>query len=97
METHLLALQAKMLLWTGFGWLFLGLYLGYDPLTVAWRAALGAFIAMWLTGKLLRQVAGVIEEDAANAAAEAQMAVEQAATKAAGQPANQASASGGRR
>ena len=79
METHLLALQARMLLWTGLGWLALGLWLGYDPVTVAWRAALGAFIGMWLTGKLLRQVAGVIEEAAAGAAAEAQMATEQAA------------------
>ena len=71
METHLLALQARMLLWTGLGWLALGLWLGYDPVTVAWRAALGAFIGMWLTG--------VIEEAAAGAAAEAQMATEQAA------------------
>jgi hypothetical protein len=78
MEAHLLALQARMLLWTGLGWLALGLWLGYDPVTVAFRAALGAFVAMWLTGKLLRQVAGVIEEAAASAAAEAQMAAEKA-------------------
>jgi hypothetical protein len=78
METHLLALQARMLLWTGLGWLALGLWLGYDPVTVAARAAVGAFVGMWLTGKLLRQVAGVIEEAAASAATEAQLAAEKA-------------------
>lgn len=83
METHLLALQAKVLLWTGLGWFSIGLYLGHDPLTIAWRAAVGAFVAMWLSGKLLHQVAGVIEEAAATHAAELQMAAEKAAEKAA--------------
>lgn len=81
METHLLALQAKVLLWTGLGWFIVGLYLGHDPLTIAWRAAIGAFVAMWLAGKLLHQVAGVIEEAAAAHEAELQMAAEKAAEK----------------
>lgn len=82
METHLLALQAKVLLWTGLGWFAVGLYLGHDPWSIAWRAAIGAFLAMWLSGKLLRQVAGVIEEAAAAHAAELQIAAEKAAGKA---------------
>lgn len=82
METHLLALQAKVLLWTGLGWFAMGLYLGHDPWTIAWRAAIGAFLAMWLSGRLLRQVAGVIEEAAAAHAAELQIAAEKAAGKA---------------
>lgn len=81
METHLLALQAKVLLWTGLGWFAMGLYLGHDPWTIAWRAAIGAFLAMWLSGKLLRQVAGVIEEAAAAHAAELQIIAEKAAGK----------------
>jgi hypothetical protein len=81
METHLLAIQAKILLWTGLGWLVIGLYLGQDPTTVAWRAALGAFAAMWCVGKLLHQVAGVIEEAAAAHATEQQLAAEKAAEK----------------
>lgn len=84
METHLLAIQAKILLWTGLGWLVIGLYLGQDPSTVAWRAGLGAFAAMWCVGKLLHQVAGVIEEAAATHAAEQQLATEKAAEKAQG-------------
>ena len=94
METHLLALQAKVLLWTGLGWFAMGLYLGHDPWTIAWRAALGAFLAMWLSGKLLRQVAGVIEEAAAAHAAELQIAAEKAAEKAAGKTGPAASPTG---
>jgi hypothetical protein len=81
METHLLAIQAKILLWTGLGWLAIGLYLGQEPTTVAWRAALGAFAAMWCVGKLLHQVAGVIEEAAAAHTAEQQLAEEKAVEK----------------
>ena len=33
-----------------------------DPATLAWRAALGALAAMWVSGLLLRIVAGVINE-----------------------------------
>jgi hypothetical protein len=46
METHLLAIQAMVLKWIGLGWLAFGLWLGQDPFTVAWRAALGAVIGM---------------------------------------------------
>lgn len=79
METHLLAMQAKVLLWTGIGWFVIGLYLGHDPMTIAWRAAIGAFVAMWLAGKLLRQVAEVIEDAAAAHEAELQLAAEKLA------------------
>ena len=92
METHLLALQAKVLLWTGLGWFVIGIYLGHDPMTIAWRAAIGAFIAMWLSGKLLRQVAGVIEDAAAAHAAELQLAAEKATEKAAATAPNSSSA-----
>jgi len=92
METHLLALQAKVLLWTGLGWFVIGIYLGHDPMTIAWRAAIGAFIAMWLSGKLLRQVAGVIEDAAAAHAAELQLAAEKATEKAAATVPNSSSA-----
>lgn len=87
METHLLALQAKVLLWTGLGWLGLGLWLGYDPLTVAWRAALGSLLAMWVAGKLLRMVARVVEERIAVELAEAQLAAEKAVPAVAKKPA----------
>ena len=84
METHLLAMQAKILQWIGLSWLAYGvLWLGQDPLTVAWRAALGAVFAMWVGGKLLRMVAQVIEERMAIEAADAQLAAEQAAAIAA--------------
>ena len=86
METHLLALQAKVLLWTGLGWLAIGLWLGYDPITVGWRAALAAMIAMWFSGKLLHLVGRVIEERAATDAADAQMAAEQAVATVAKRP-----------
>ena len=84
METHLLAMQARILQWIGLSWLAYGvLWLGQDPLTVAWRAAIGAFIAMWVGGRLLRMVAKVIEERMAIEAADAQLAAEQAAAAAA--------------
>lgn len=81
MDTILLAIQAKILLWTGLGWLAVGLWLGFDPLTVACRAALAALVVMWLSGKMLRMVARVVEERAATDAAEAQLAAEKAAGK----------------
>jgi hypothetical protein len=82
MDTILLAIQAKILMWTGLGWIGIGLWLGFDPLTVACRAALAALLVMWLSGKMLRQVSLVIEERAAADAAEAQLAAEKAAEKA---------------
>ncbi len=85
MEVHLLALQARILAWIGCGWIGLGLFLGQDPFTVAWRAALGAMIAAWLGGKLLHLVTGVVEErmaaDLADRELAAVQAVEATATK----------------
>ena len=62
MEVHILAIQARALLWVGIGWLFAGFVLGTDPATLAWRAALGALVAMWFSGLLLRIVVGVIND-----------------------------------
>jgi hypothetical protein len=91
MEVHLLAIQARILLWVGFAYLAAGLYLGTDPATLAWRAALAAFLAMAAGGWLLRQVAGVIQERAVADEAERRLTEEQAAQAAAakGQPAAQ--------
>jgi hypothetical protein len=61
-EIHILAAQARVLMWVGLAWLAVGLWLGYDPLTVAWRATLGAVVAMWMSGWLLRTVVGVIND-----------------------------------
>lgn len=78
MDIHILAVQARLLLWIGLGWLALGLWQGQDPLTVAWRAALAGLIAVWLGGKLLRMIAGVMEEHLAAELAERQLAEESA-------------------
>jgi hypothetical protein len=78
-EVHILAAQARVLLWVGLIWLALGIWLGFDPATVAWRAALGALVAMWLSGRLLRTLAGVINERMTSEIAERQAAAEQAA------------------
>ncbi len=78
MDVHLLAIQARVLLWVGLMWLAFGLWQDFDPATVAWRAALGAFVAMWISGKLLRVVAGVINERLSSELAERQLAQEQA-------------------
>ena len=84
METHLLAIQARMLLFVGLAWLAAGiLWWGQDPITVAWRAALGAFIAMWLGGKLLHLVSAIVEERLTADEAEARLAAEEAARLAA--------------
>lgn len=95
MDVHLLAIQARVLMWVGLVWLTFGLWQGFDPATVAWRAALGAFVAMWLAGYFLRVVSGVINERMTTELAERQMAKEQAATAAAAavQPARAAAAS----
>lgn len=93
METILLALQARVLLWVGMMYIIIGLWLGTDPMALAWRAPAAALGAMIIAGWLLRQVALVIEERAASDMAERQLAaeqVEQAAHKAAGSPAMQA-------
>ena len=86
METILLAIQARVLLWVGMTYIILGLWLGSDPSTVAWRATLAAVGAMIIAGWLLRQVAGVINERVAADIAERQLAAEQAATKASESP-----------
>jgi hypothetical protein len=94
-DVHLLAIQARVLLWVGLAWLTFGLWQGFDPATVAWRAALGAFVAMWLAGYFLRVVSGVINERMTSELAERQLAKEQAAlaATAAVQPARAAAAS----
>ena len=85
-DVHLLAIQARVLLWVGLAWLTFGLWSGFDPATVAWRAALGAFVAMFITGKLLRVVTGVINDRMTTDMAERQLAAEQAAAAAAAAP-----------
>lgn len=96
METILLALQARVLLWVGMMYIIIGLWLGTDPAALAWRAPAAAVGAMIVAGWLLRQVAAVIEERAAADMAERQLAAEKAedaaqtAAKAAGPPAAQA-------
>ena len=95
MDVPLLAIQARVLLWVGLVWLAFGLWQGFDPATVAWRAALGAVVAMWLAGYFLRMVTGVINERMTSDLVERQLAKEQAvaATSAAVQPARAAAAS----
>jgi hypothetical protein len=82
METILLAIQARVLLWVGLGYVAVGLWLGTDPATLAWRAPLAAVGAMIVAGWLLRQVTTVVEERVATELAERQLAAEQAAAKA---------------
>ena len=82
MDVYLLAIQARVLLWVGLAWLVFGLWQGFDPATVAWRAALGAFVAMWISGKLLKVVAGVINDQMTSELADRQLAQEQAAAAA---------------
>lgn len=82
METILLAIQARVLLWVGLVYVGAGLWLGTDPATIAWRAPLAAVTAMIIAGWLLRQIAQVIEERVAVDIAERQLAAETAAAKA---------------
>lgn len=81
MEVYVLALQARVLMAVGLIWLAVGLYLGFDPTTVAWRAAIAAFAAMVAIGWLARQVVAVIEERIAADMAERQLKAEQAAAE----------------
>jgi uncharacterized membrane protein len=81
-DVYLLAIQARVLLWVGLAWLVFGLWHGFDPATVAWRAALGAFVAMWISGKLLQVVVGVINDQMTSELADRQLAQEQAAAAA---------------
>lgn len=82
MEVYVLMLQARTLMWVGICWLALGLWLGFDPATVAWRAAIGAVVSMVVVGWLARQVAAVMEDRMAADMAERQMAEEKAKTDA---------------
>ncbi len=79
MEVLVLAAQARVLMWVGFAWLALGLWQGLDPATVAWRAALGALAAMWVSGWLLRVVVKVMNERITADMAERQLAEEKKA------------------
>ncbi|NRA36586.1 MAG: hypothetical protein HRU15_00455 [Planctomycetes bacterium] len=74
METHILAIQARCLQWVGLIWIGIGLYLGYDPLFVAWRAALAALLAMILCGALLRFAAANLTTQVADELSEEEMA-----------------------
>ena len=54
MEIFILAIQARVLVVVGIAWIGIGMWLGIDPMVVAWRAALAALITMVVTGMLLR-------------------------------------------
>lgn len=77
METYVLAMQAKTLQWIGILALLYGLYQGYDPLFIAWRAALAAVLGMLIVGFAMRRVVRIMrdqiiseQEDAASDSAE---------------------------
>lgn len=72
MDVTILAIQAQVLLWTGLLCLAAGLWLGIDPLTMSWRAAVAAVLAMWVAGKLLRIAAAALSEGMAAAELEAE-------------------------
>lgn len=84
MDSTLLAVQARIFLATGLGWLGFGLWQGYDPLTVSWRAAAGALAALVVARWLLRIAADTINERVASDLAERELA---AATRVATPPA----------
>lgn len=90
MEILLLAIQARVLMGVGMAYVGLGLWLGTDPLVLAWRAPLAALVGMIAAGWLLRQVATVVEERAATELAERQLAAEQEKEKAAAEAAAKA-------
>lgn len=79
METHILAIQARCLQWVGLLWLGIGLYLGYDPLFVAWRATLAALLSMIVVGALLRYIARLIAAQVAEELSEDEGGTEQQA------------------
>jgi hypothetical protein len=91
-EVHLLAIQARLLLWVGLGVLIAGLWLGVTPWTCAWRAAVAALVAMWVGRWLLSKVMLVIEERMAADMAERQLAEEAAARAAEEQEAKERAA-----
>jgi hypothetical protein len=81
-ETHFLALQARVLQLTCLAWLVLGWWLGQDPATVALRAGIGAFAAMFAVRWLIRPVLRLFEEHLAAEEAEQRMREERAAAAA---------------
>jgi len=96
LDIYLLAIQARVLMWTGIGLLATCLWLGMSPYTAAWRAAVAAFVAMWCARWLFRQIANVIEERAAIDMAERQAAEEEAAANAAAEAEAKENAAAGR-
>ena len=78
MDVHLLAIQARVLLWVALAVTAAGIWLGLAPFTVAWRAALAAAVAMWACRWLLGQVAQVMEERMAQDMADRELAAEEA-------------------
>ncbi len=74
MEPSIVRIQARVLQWVGLGWLVVGLWLGFDPVTVVWRAALGAAAATVAAGWLLRIAAAAIEERIASDMTERELA-----------------------
>ena len=62
MDTYVLAMQAYAFRWIGFLALAYGLYCGYDPLFVSWRAALAALIGMIIIGFLMRRVVRIMTD-----------------------------------
>lgn len=87
MDVQILSIQARVLLWVGLVWLAAGLWQGFDPAMVAWRAVLGATVAMWLAGFFLRRVQAVITERLASDLAERELASRQQQAVAAPVPA----------
>lgn len=60
MDTYVLAMQAYAFRWIGFLALAYGLYCGYDPFFVCWRAALAALLGMLIIGFLMRRVVRIM-------------------------------------
>ena len=69
-----MAIQAQFFRWTGILCLAYGLYCGYDPLFIAWRAVLAALIAMIVVGYLMRHVTKIWIDQVAAEQAEAKAA-----------------------
>ncbi len=87
MEPYLLVIQARVLQWVVLLWVAYGLWVGQDPVTVAWRAALGGYVAMRVSRWLLDRVAAVMQERLALEEAERRLREEAQAEAAAAQAA----------
>ena len=77
MDTYVLAMQAYAFRWIGFLALAYGLYCGYDPFFVCWRAALAALLGMVIIGFFMRRIVRIMS---AHLLAEQRAQAEQAAT-----------------